>query len=302
MGPHGEPLGAAVGQGRLRRGGPGEVRPAGAGHVVRAARLPGPLARSPRHRGRPGRAGTRGRRLRHVVPGRLRRGVPSGVAGADGHPAQAATPLLLRPGRRGGAHPAGTHPGRIGAPVHPPSQGRGARHVPAPAAGALARQDVGRAALPGAAHADGDRRRWLQRRRGRPVAPGHGVEEIPTADGRAASAVLRGVGRERDRRRRRHCGVGEAGGVRQLRVPRVALGELRLPGVRVVVAQIPLPGRVLRGVAQRAADGLLLAAVVDAGRGASRRRCPHAGPQRVRCRRNPRGRPELGSCGGVGGP
>ena len=81
---------------------------------------------------------------------------------------------------------------------------------------------------------------------------------------------------------------------------RVALGELRYLVYASSWLKYHYPAR--SAALLNAADGLLLAAVVDAGRGASRRRCPHAGPQRVRCRRNPRGRPELGSCGGVGGP
>ncbi len=40
-------------------------------------------------------------------------------------------------------------------------------------------QDARRAAVPGAAHADGDRRRRLHRRRGRPAAPGDGLEAQP---------------------------------------------------------------------------------------------------------------------------
>ena len=45
-----------------------------------------------------------------------------------------AAPLLLRPGDRGGADPARAHPGPRGQPLHPPPAGRGAGHLPAPAA------------------------------------------------------------------------------------------------------------------------------------------------------------------------
>ena len=58
-----------------------------------------------------------------------------------------------------------------------------------------------------------------------------------------------------DRRR----AVRQDEGVRQLRLPRVALGVVRLPRVRVVVDQVPRAGGVLRGVAQRPADGVLVA-------------------------------------------
>ena len=52
----------------------------------------------------------------------------------------------------------------------------------------------------------------------------------------------------------------QARGVRRLRLPREPLGELRLPRVLELVDQAPLPGRVRVRAAQRAADGLLLAA------------------------------------------
>ena len=76
VGPHGEPLGAAVGQGRLRRRRPGEVRPAGPGHAERPALRGRPGARAPRRRPRPGRAAPGRRGLRHVVP----RPTPSGCS------------------------------------------------------------------------------------------------------------------------------------------------------------------------------------------------------------------------------
>ena len=70
------------------------------------------------------------------------------------------------------------------------------------------------------------------------------------ADGAAARDVPR-------RRHRDH--LGEAGRLRQLRLPREPLGELRLPRVRVVVAEALVPGGVLRRPARRPADGLLRA-------------------------------------------
>ena len=96
----------------------------------------------------------------------------------------------------------GPHPGRLGAPLHPSSQGRGARHLPAPAARELARQDPGGAAVPGAADADRDRRRRVQPRRGRPAAPGHGVQALGPAHGGAAGALRRRPGRAGHHRRR----------------------------------------------------------------------------------------------------
>ncbi len=55
-------------------------------------------------------------------------------------------------------------------------------------------------------------------------------------------------------------------GLRGVRLRRVALDQLRVAGVRVVLAQAALSRGVLRGAAQRAADGLLLAAVARARR------------------------------------
>ena len=55
-------------------------------------------------------------------------------------------------------------PGRVGAPVPAAAQRRGAGHVPAPVPRARAEEDARRAAVPGAAHADRDRRRRLHAR------------------------------------------------------------------------------------------------------------------------------------------
>ena len=49
----------------------------------------------------------------------------------------------------------------------------------------------------------------------------------------------------------------QAGRLRQLRLPREPLGELRLPRLRLVVAEAALPGRLLRRPAQRPAHGVL---------------------------------------------
>ena len=92
-----------------------------------------------------------------LCPRRHRRRVPDRVAGADGDAAAAQAAAVLRPRRRGGADPARADPRRVGAPVHPPSQRPGADHVPPPVAREQPRQDARRAAVPGAADADGDR-------------------------------------------------------------------------------------------------------------------------------------------------
>ena len=72
----------------------------------------------------------------------------------------------------------------------------------------------------------------------------------------------------------------EADGVRQLRLPGEPRAELRVPGVRERVVQAVLPGRVLRGAAACAADGLLLAAVVGGRRPSAPRDRPRPGPER----------------------
>ena len=153
-----------------------------------------------------------------------------------------------------------------------------------------AEEDARRAAVPGAAHADGHRRRRLQPRRGRPAPPGHGLQAQPRAHGAAAPALRRRRRRARRRRRGHRDHLGEAGRLRQLRLPREPLGDLRLPRLRVVVAEALVPGRVLRRAARRAADGLLRAAHPRAGRPPPRRRGPHPRPQRVRRHRHPGGR------------
>ena len=134
VGADGQALGAAVGQGRLRRGRAGEVRPARPRDAVGAALRRRPDPRAPRLRGRPGHHPAGGRGLRHALPGRHGRRVPDRVAGPDGHAAPAAAADVLRPRGRGGADPARPDPGRVGAPVHPPPQRPGAGHVPPPAA------------------------------------------------------------------------------------------------------------------------------------------------------------------------
>ena len=122
VGADGGPDGPAVGQGRLRRHGHRQVRPA----------RPGDAQRAPSHRRRH-RGGPRGRhRPGHHPPGagdlpdddqgRHRRAVPGRVAGADGDAAQDEAADLLRPGGRGGADPPRADPGPVGAPVSAPPQ------------------------------------------------------------------------------------------------------------------------------------------------------------------------------------
>ena len=142
-------------------------------------------------------------------------------------------------------------------------------------------QDARRAAVPGAADADGHRRRRVHAGRVRRAAPGDGVEAVGGADGAAARAAVRRDGRARHHRRHRRRAVREDEGVRQLRLPRVALGVVRLPRVRLVVDQVPRAGGVLRGAAQRPADGVLEPAHAGPRRPPPRRRRAHPRPQRL---------------------
>ena len=243
---------------------------------------------APRHGRRPGHDPPGARGLRHAVQGRLDRRVPGREPGPDGHPAQAQAPALLRPGGGGRPHPPRADPGRFGAPVHQAEERPGAGHLPPPAAGEVAGQDPRRAPLPGAAHADGHRRRRLHRRRGRPAAAGHGVETKHRAHGGAQRPALRGHGRQRHHRRDRRRHLRQARRLRQLRLPREPLGELRLPRLLVVVDEAPLPGRLLRRPAQRPAHGLLLAQHPGGRRPPARRHRPRARRQPERREGHPR--------------
>jgi error-prone DNA polymerase len=67
------------------------------------------------------------------------------------------------------------------------------------------------AAVPGAADADGDRRRRVHAQRGRPAAPGDGLEAQPGAHGAAEAAAVRRHGRARHHRRGRRRDLHEDG-------------------------------------------------------------------------------------------
>ena len=79
----------------------------------------------------------------------------------------------------------------------------------------------------------------------------------------------------------------EDAGLRQLRVPGEPLDQLRVAGLLQRLVQALLPGGVLRGAAQRPADGLLLAPVAGGRRPPARRAGARPGRQlrapRARC-------------------
>ncbi len=203
VGPHGGAVGAPVGQGRLRGRRPGEVRPARARDAHDAAPRggPDPGARAGRDGPRHHPAGGLG--LRAAQRGRHDRRVPGGEPRADGDAAPVAARDVLRPGRGGRAHPAGADPGRLRPPVPAAPQRGGGGHLPAPGPGGLPAQDDGGAAVPGAAHADGDRRGGLHRRRGGPAPPGDGLQAVQGPHGPDARPAHGGHGRARDHRQPR---------------------------------------------------------------------------------------------------
>ena len=176
MGPHGGPHGPPVGQGRLRSGRAGEVRPARPRHAVRAAlRL------------RPDRpATTASTSIWPPSPRRTRsttccaRADSVGVFQVESR-AQMATLPRLRPRRFYDlvVEVALIRPGPIqGGSVHPYIRRRNGQEPITylhPLLEPVAGQDPRCAAVPGAADADGHRRRRVHRRRGRPAAPGHGL-------------------------------------------------------------------------------------------------------------------------------
>ena len=142
---------------------------------------------------RPGPPRTGARRLRPVVPGRHRGGVPGGVAGPDGHPAPGPAPLLLRPGHRSRPHPPRTHPGERRPPLHPASQREGAGHLSAPVAPAGPRTHPRGPPLPGTAHADRHRRGRVHPHRGRRAAPGHERQAVGERMARLRDRLFAGM-------------------------------------------------------------------------------------------------------------
>ena len=82
-------------------------------------------------------------------------------------------------------------------------------------------------------------------------------------------------------------------GLLQLRVPRVARDQLRLPGLRQRLAEAVLPGRVHRRAAAQPADGLLRPAQPDRRRPAARGHRARRGRQRQRRAGHPGGPAQL---------
>ena len=207
--------------------GPGEVRPARPGmltvlhfavDLVREHHgVEVDLATIPQER----------RGLRHAVPGRHGRRVPGREPGADGHAAPAAA---ARRSTTSWSRSRSSGPARSRAARCTPTSGAATAQEPVtylhPLLETVPGEDARRAAVPGAAHADGDRRRRLHAGRGRPAAPGDGLEALARermerlrerlydGHGRATASPATVADEIFD----------EARGLRQLRLPREPLG------------------------------------------------------------------------------
>ena len=134
--------------------------------------------------------------------------------------------------------------------------------------------------------------------RGRPAAPGDGVQAQPGTHGAAAGPVLRGNGRAGDHRATSPTRSGTSwppspttASPRATRCRSPTWSTPRLD-------QAPLSGGVLRGAAQRPTDGLLLAPHPGAGRPPPRGRGSHPRPQRVGGGGHPRTLPGFDRWGG----
>ena len=210
---------------------------------------------------------------------RFARRVPGGKPRADDHAAAPETEKLLRPGHRGGDRAPGADPGRHGASLFAPPQRPGNRHLPVESAGSGAVENARRAAVPGAGDEDRHRRRRLHAVGSRPAAPRHGHlqarrhhRHLPAQDDRRHAG-------QRLRARFRRALLPADRGLRRIRLSGKPRGELCAAGLCLGLAQMPLPGCLRRGAAQRAADGLLRAGADRARRARTRRRGAAAGRQ-----------------------
>ncbi len=184
-------------------------------------------------------------------------------------------------------------PGPIqGDMVHPYLRRRNGEErveYPSEALRGRAREDPGRAALPGAGDADRDRRRGLHRQRIRSVAPRHGDLQAGRHDPHLPHQVHRRHGRQRLRARVRRTLLPADRGFWDLRLSREPRRELRAPGLRLGLAEVPPSGGVRLRAAQQPADGLLRAGPDRARRSRPRRRRAAGRRQRQRLGLHARG-------------
>ena len=164
----------------------------GAGIAGRPLRVPIPSPEPCRSRAS---AARRSGRLRMLQDGRHDRRLPGRVARADGDAAAAeARPCFYDLVVRGGDHPARADRRADGAPVSESPRRARAGRVSAPLARADPEAHARRAAVPGAAAADGDGGGRLHRRAGRGTAARDGLQAIREADEADRGAAARGDG------------------------------------------------------------------------------------------------------------
>ena len=204
--------------------------------------------------------------------GRHHRRVPGGEPRADGHAAAAAARVLLRPRGGGRAHPprarsraarctrtCGGATARSRSPTRTRCSSSAWRR---PSACRCSRSSScrWRSTSPASPRGSptGCARRWARSGRGRAWRAMRDRLLVGMAERGITGEIAEEI-------------VHKLEALRRLRVPREPLGELRLPRVRELVDQAALPGRVRVRAAQRAADGLLLAAHHRARRDPSRR-------------------------------
>ncbi len=230
-----------------------------------------PLRR--RSRPRPG-AGRGPGRLRDAAGGRFDRRLPGREPGPDVDAAQAEAENVLRPRHRGGDRPPGADPGRHGPSLSAPPRGQGAGRVSLEGPRGGAGQDAGRAAVPGAGDAHRHRRRRLHALGGRRPQALDGGLPPPGLARPLPHQARRGHGRARLRAGIRRALLQADRRFRLLRLPREPRRQLCASGLRLLLAQMPLSGRLLRCHPQCPADGLLCPGPARPGRHRPRCRGP----------------------------
>src|SRR6185436_6104077 len=122
-----------------------------------------------------------------------------------------------------------------------------------------------RADFPGAGDAARRRRRRIHARRKRPAAALDGRMEAQGRPRAPRKALARRHARQWLRRSIRQADLSADSRLRRVRLSRIARGELRAAGLRIVVAQMLRARRVHLRTAEFAADGILFAVATDAG-------------------------------------
>ena len=166
-----------------------------------------------------------------------------------------------------------------GASVFEPARGARAGHLRASVARADSRAHARRAVVSGAAAADGDGHRRVQRRSGRRAAARVRLQAIGTPHEADRGEAARGHGAAGHHRRRRRADHLVDHVVRAVRISRIARRQLRAARLRQRVSEGALSGRVLHGAAQQPADGVLSSGHAREGCAAARRalhRCRRA--------------------------